>query len=295
VEGPPPMLPFGSRALARIRTALRTMRRPARHARGLAVAWTLAIGLPLGAATRTAMVGGPDGAAAVPRVPLPPAQPTQRPDVVEPNVRYDGRFTFARIRYTVYGRSGWEFDYPVMERNLMTMMRELTALEPHVDGSNVHTLDDPELMKYPVAYLSEPGYWIPSEPEAAGLRTYLAKGGFLIVDDFMLGEWNNFERQIRQVLPDAHIARLDASHPIFDSFFRISSLDMTYPHDRRLKAEFLGIFEDNDPAKRLMVVINYNNDIGDYMEWSGQGWWPVNISNDAYKLATNYVIYALTH
>src|SRR5688500_5054774 len=73
---------------------------------------------------------------------------------VEPNLSYDGRFTFARIRYTVFGRrSGWQFDYPQMERNLLTMMRELTTLRPHVLGSNIHTLDDPELLRYPVAYL----------------------------------------------------------------------------------------------------------------------------------------------
>ena len=61
------------------------------------------------------------------------------------------------------------------------------------------------------------------------------------------------------------------------------------------KAEYLGIYEDNDPSKRLQVIINYNNDIGDYMEWSGEGWYPVNFSNDAYKFATNYVMYGLTH
>jgi hypothetical protein len=44
-----------------------------------------------------------------------------------------------------------------------------------------------------------------------------------------------------------------------------------------------------------MVIINYNNDIGDYMEHSGAGWWPVNITNDAYKFAINYVVYGLTH
>lgn len=214
---------------------------------------------------------------------------------IEPNVPYDGRFTFARIRYTVYRRSGWEFDYPTMERHLMTMMQEVTALRPHLTGSNIHTLDDPELLKYPIAYLSEPGYWIPSDREVEGLRTYLAKGGFLIVDDFRLGEWRNFEAQILRVLPGARIVRLDLSHPVFDSFFHIRSLDMSYPHDPGLKAEFLGIFEDNDPSRRLMVVINYNNDIGDYMEWSDAGWWPVDISNDAYKFAINYIVYGLTH
>jgi hypothetical protein len=214
---------------------------------------------------------------------------------VEQNVPYDGRFTFARIRYTEYMSSGWEFDYPTMERNLMTMIGEVTALRPHVRGSNIHTLDDPALLKYPVAYLSEPGYWIPSDSEVVGLRTYLAKGGFLIVDDFMRGEWRNFERQILRVLPKARIVRLDVSHPVFDAFFKIQSLDMSYPHDFSLPAEFYGIHEDNDPARRLMVVINYNNDIGDYMEWSGEGWWAVNITNEAYKLAINYIMYGLTH
>jgi hypothetical protein len=214
---------------------------------------------------------------------------------VESNVPFDGRFTFVRIRYAESRRSGWAFDYPDMERHFMAMVRELTSLRPHVDESNIHTLDDPELLKYPVAYLSEPGYWYPDSAEVEGLRRYLAKGGFLIVDDFMRGEWENFEHQMRRVLPDARIERLDVSHPVFDSFFRIASLDMTYPHNPGLQAEFLGIHEDGDPAKRLMVVINYNNDIGDYMEWSGEGWWPVNITNDAYKLAVNYLIYGMTH
>ena len=214
---------------------------------------------------------------------------------IEPNVPYDGQFTFARIRYTVYGRSGWEFDYPQMERNFMAALRELTTLRPHIAGSNIHTLDDPELLRYPIAYLSEPGYWIPSDAEAAGLRTYLAKGGFLIVDDFMRGEWENFAHQMRRVLPDARLVRLDVGHPVFDTFFHVDSLGMPYPHDPYLAAEFLGVFEDNDPAKRLMVVINYNNDIGDYMEWSHQDWLPVNPTNDAYKLAVNYVLYGMTH
>ena len=71
-----------------------------------------------------------------------------------------------------------------MEQNFTTILRELTSLNPHLEGSNIHTLDDPELLKFPVAYLSEPGYWYPTDSEVAGLRTYLDKGGFLIVDDF---------------------------------------------------------------------------------------------------------------
>jgi hypothetical protein len=242
--------------------------------------------LPLLAATAAAAPAPPTTAGA--------AQRGQRFNW-EPNVPYDGKFTFARISYTVYRRSGWEFDYPAMERHLMTMLDEITELHPHRTGSNIHAFDDPELLKYPVAYLSEPGYWLPSESEVEGLRTYLAKGGFLIVDDFRQNEWYNFETQMRRVLPDADIAHLPLSHPVFDSFFRIESLDMPYPGNDWLRAEFLGIHEDNDPDKRLIVVINYNNDIGDYMEWSDRNFWPVNISNDAYKFAINYIFYGMTH
>jgi hypothetical protein len=216
----------------------------------------------------------------------------------EPNASYDGRFTFVRLSYTVYGRSGWEFDYPAMERNFMTILNDLTSVHPHVRESNIHAMDDPELGRYPVAYLSEPGWWRPDDSQAAGLRTWIQKGGFLIVDDFYGPyQWQNFEQSMHKVLPNARIIPLDVSHPIFDSFFKIPTLvGMSHPDQPgRWPAEYKGIFEDNDPSKRLMVIINYNNDIGDYMEWSGQGYYAVNFSNDAYKLATNYVVYALTH
>ena len=215
---------------------------------------------------------------------------------VEANVPYDGRFTFVRLRYPEIRGSGWAYDYPAMERHLMKVVHEITSLKPVVEGSNIHDMDDPELFKHPVAYLSEPGYWVLNAEEAKGLRDYLLKGGFLIVDDFTgRREWLNFEEQMRQVLPGAQIVPLDISHQVFDSFFRLPSLEMTYPNRPHIKAQFRGIFEDNDPRKRLMVVINFDNDIGDYMEWSDDDLYPVNLTNDAYKFAINYLVYGLTH
>jgi hypothetical protein len=213
----------------------------------------------------------------------------------EPNVAYDGRFTFVRLRYQEVRSAGWAFDYPAMERNLMKVLAELSSVQPVVGESNIHLLDDPELMKYPVAYLSEPGYWVMSDAEVEGLRRWLQKGGFLIVDDFMGREWYNFEEQMRRVLPDARIVPMQVSDPIFDSYFHLASLQMTYPGRPYIQAEFRGIYEDNDPSRRLMVIINYNNDIGDYMEWSGDDLYPVNLTNDAYKFAINYLMYGLTH
>jgi len=220
----------------------------------------------------------------------------QRRAFLEPNPRYDGRFAFVRLRYQAFYRSGWEFDYPAMERNLMFIVRELTSMRPHVRESNVLDMDDPQLLKWPVAYLSEPGYWVPSRSEATGLRAWLDKGGFLIVDDFFGNRWANFERSMRMVIPDAEIVRLDSTHPIFNSFYSIENLEgMSHPANPYYKAVYLGIYERNDRRRRLVAIINYNNDIGDYMEWSGRGWYPMNMSNDAYKFATNYLVYALTH
>lgn len=212
------------------------------------------------------------------------------------NVPYDGRFTFARIRYATYG--GWAFDYPAMETHLMTILQEITSLRPHTTGSNVHTFDDPELFKYPIAYLSEPGYWFPNAEEVSALRLYLEKGGFLIVDDFhFANEWAVFDRAMHSVLPSARIERLNLSHPIFDTFFRIKTLEVPYPGrlgEQGLMGEFYGIYENNDPSRPLQAIINYNIDVGDYVEWSGEDIYNRASTNEAYKFAINYIIYGMT-
>ena len=214
---------------------------------------------------------------------------------IEPNIPYDGRFIFARIRYREIYSIGWQYDYPCTERNFASILKEITLVRPYMEGGNVFDFDDPELFRFPIAYVSEPGYWYPTDAEAQGMREYLAKGGFVIFDDFnYANEWMVFEAGLRKALPDAKIVPMDPSHPIFDSFFRISSLEMTYPGRPSLQSEFYGIYEGNDPKKRLMVIINYNNDLGNYIEHSAGGWYPINLTNDAYKFAVNYILYGMT-
>ncbi len=223
------------------------------------------------------------------------------------NVPYDGRFTFVRLSFTPgaggdawWGRRGrgqlwWDHDWPTAERNLMQLVRELTSIYPYLDGSQILGADDPELHKYPVAYVSEPGYWTVNEAEAEGLRNYLLKGGFLIFDDFSGPyEFLNLQQCMAQVLPNVRIVPLDVSHPVFHSFFSLDTLNFTHPYEG-VESEFWGIHEDNDPEKRLMAIINYNNDIGELWEFSATGWFPVPLTNDAYKLGINYIVYAMTH
>jgi hypothetical protein len=209
---------------------------------------------------------------------------------------YDGKFAIVRLWYPYYG--GWAFDYPEMEQNLNKILPAVSAIVPSPSGGNIFRMDDPELMKFPIAYLSEPGYWYPSDAEVVGLRTYIQKGGFLIVDDFHFpNEWNVFELAMTRVLPGARIHRLDVTHPIFNTFFAIETLDVPYPGrlgQQGLMGEFYGIYEDNDETKRLSVVINYNMDIGDYMEHSATGRFAVDPSNEAYKFGINYLMYGMS-
>jgi hypothetical protein len=227
--------------------------------------------------------------------------------VVAPNVRYDGRFTFLRIQYETapggyyyMGLPAWAHGYPQAERNLMKIMEEVTLLAPH-EEINTLALDDPDLFNYPVAYIIEVSWWTLTDAEARALRAYLQKGGFVIVDDFKqegdFGSpgWAPFEENMRRVLPGARFVPLDASHPIFHSFFEIDNLDVVPQAYNYGKPIFRGLYENNDPSRRLQMIVNYNTDVSQYWEWSGTGLRPVDDTNEAYKLGVNYVIYGLTH
>jgi hypothetical protein len=222
-----------------------------------------------------------------------------------PRAEYDGRFTFARAYFPAGGGSGmaggfgeppWHHDRPFAERNLSSILGELSHVRAFDGwhGGNVFALDDPELFRYPVLWMAEPGYWVPTDAEVDGLRDYLLKGGFVIFDDFFAGHWVNFQRQMARVLPGLRPIPLTGDEPIFRSFFQVDphALNIVY---RGYTPELFGIFEDNDPTKRQLAMINYNADIGEFMEYSDTGFAPVDVTNEAYKLAVNYIVYALTH
>ncbi len=149
---------------------------------------------------------------------------------------YDGRFSFVRIRYG--GGAGlaagrfefrreppWAHDFPRADFNFLKILGELTFVRSFVDQGNIRTLDDPDLALFPVAYMSEPGFWTMDEAEMEGFRAYLQKGGFVIFDDFREDHMYNLIAQMKHVLPELSFQRLDATHPIFHSFFEINSLD----------------------------------------------------------------------
>ena len=150
-----------------------------------------------------------------------------------PSVEYNSHFAFTRIRYGARvgpGASGWEHDYPTADRNFSAILDYITNTRVHLDGSNILDLDDPRIFENPVIYMSEPGYWTTDEAEAANLRAYLLKGGFIIFDDFDGdADWQNMATQMKRVLPEHHFIRLDVTHPIFQSFFGLKTLNIPHP------------------------------------------------------------------
>ena len=263
-------------------------------------------------------VVGPPGARALMAQQVPPRSRFQQRGrrggrrgqqmTMDPNAPYDGRFHFVRIRYTPdpwprqhgwpsFGRDDpmWIHDYPRAEQNFLKILQETTLIDPKEGDYDALTTDDPELMKYPIAYICEVGAWNPTAAEAKGLHDYLLKGGFLIVDDFRgPDDLQYFESTFRRAIPDARFVELDKGHEIFDSFFEIDPDSVIPPYGPR-DPKYYGVFENNDRNKRLMMIVNYDNDIGEYWEWSGTGFYPIDITNDGYKVAIDYIIYALTH
>ena len=229
------------------------------------------------------------------------------PFQIQPNKPYDGRFAFVRVKYETApggywwrGQPSWAHGYPTAEANLIKIMNEVTVLNAHED-IDIVTLDDPELFKYPIAYIIEVSWWTLNDREAAGLRSYMQKGGFVIVDDFKVyGDfgspgWDVFEANMKRVLPDIRLYEMSPTHPIFHGFFEIDDLGIVPQAYNSGRPVFRGVFEDNDPTKRLQMIINYNTDVSQFWEWSGTGLRPIDQTNEAYKLGVNYLVYGLTH
>ena len=222
---------------------------------------------------------------------------------------YDGKVTFVRLRWRSGsfgpgaavprgGLNNWLHEFPRAEQNLMQTMGQVTQMDARVDGSLILTLDDVRLFRYPIAVMWEPGFWVMTDHEADRLQQYLLKGGFLIFNDFELEQWENFAAQTRRVIPGGRWIKLDSSHAVFGSLFHLERIDFPHPPSHHLygfRPEYFGLFEDNDPAKRLLAIANYNTNLAEYWQMAGTGFFPIDSGNEAFKLGINYFLYGLTH
>ena len=224
-------------------------------------------------------------------------------------------FTFARIKYSSYGRrrgGGWDTDFRDSDLNFSLRLQQMTSLKVNPEPI-VLELTDPKLFDYPFIYIIEPGALVFDDEEVKALRRYCLNGGFLMVDDFWgQEEWDNFEREISRVFPDRKPAEVPLEHEIFHCVYdmkekpQIPSIhaavagrpynitwEPRYDSDTSIPY-YKAIKDDRD---RIMVFICHNSDLGDGWEREGENQWYFEEFSvkKAYPMGINIVTYAMTH
>jgi uncharacterized protein DUF4159 len=210
-----------------------------------------------------------------------------------------GRFGFQR------GAGSWTIDYPRSDRHLLYGVKRLTKIDSRSVEQPVALDNTDDVYNWPTLYAVEVGHWVFNEEEAAQLRDFLNRGGFLMVDDFHANaEWQVFLEGIKQVFPDREIVDLPNAEPIFHTLYDLDDKyqipgaqflrsGRTYEKDESGRpAHWRGIYDDKG---RIVVAICHNMDLGDAWEWSDEPEYPAEWANMAYRIAMNYFVYDLTH
>jgi hypothetical protein len=227
-------------------------------------------------------------------------------------------FNFCRAMYTSVrredGGQGWSTDYPGADAHFSIRLSELTKtrISREPGGAPDHLvvqLTDEGLFQCPFIQMSDVGTADFSDSEAAALRAYLLKGGFLWVDDFWgTDAWNAWTSALARVLPPSEFPthELLDHHPVFRTmydvdevpqipsiqFWRRSGTTAERASDS-VGARMLGI---SDRRGHLMVLMTHNTDVAD--AWERENEDPdffYRFSPVGYALGVNVLLYAMTH
>jgi len=212
-------------------------------------------------------------------------------------------FTFARLTYSGgFEWPRWRADWPDAEYHFSKGLQRLSRVDANSEGMLVNLRSD-ELFDYPWLYAVEVGHMNLSPAEQDRLREYLLRGGFLMVDDFHGSyEWSHFASLMKLVFPNRKMVKLTQSAETFQLVYAIDSL-IQIPGIRAVmsgrtwekggtKPQWLGILDDKG---RIMVAVNFNQDLGDAWEHADDAQYPERFTGLAYRMGVNYVIYSMTH
>jgi hypothetical protein len=224
----------------------------------------------------------------------------------QPFVGEPKEWTFARLAYAGGGYRGggsWAVDYPRAEYHFSQAVERLTRIDIHPDGYIVSP-DSDELFNYPWLYAVEVGSWGFTEDQANRMREHLLRGGFLMVDDFHgEDEWTYFMAGMKTIFPNRLIEDIPATDPIYSLAYEINERmqvpgpdymrsGLTYERYDGVTPHWRGIRDDEG---RWMVVISHNIDYGEGWEQADNPAYPQPFTRQAYEVAVNYLIYAMTH
>ena len=230
---------------------------------------------------------------------------------------FTGSFTFCRlaVRPAYDGDGGsWAVDYPRADENLSIRRAELTKTPITVDEAGaphyvVIQATEPELFHCPFVALTNPGRAFLSDEDAAALRKYFQKGGFMWSDDFWGSySWDHWIRELRKVLPalDYPLVDLPIAHPMFHTLFdakRIPQIpnigfyqgtgrtsERGYDSERPHACAIL------DSKGGVVVLITHNTDFGDAYEREGEDpEYFYKFSVEGYAVGIDVLLYAMTH
>jgi len=163
------------------------------------------------------------------------------------------------------------------------------------------------IFDYPFIYTVEPEQMILGSRDVVNLREYLARGGLWFADDFHGDEeFDQFLRQLQRVIPGATPVELDTSHPLFHCFFDIDKI-IQVTNDSIAKCAKCDQWENGPSGKepkvfavlndkgRISVLMAWNTDLGDGLEWANDPDYPENYSAYAFKFLSNVIVYSMTH
>jgi hypothetical protein len=223
--------------------------------------------------------------------------------------RPEAEFHMARLAYSTRGgcagsrgfcNDWWAIDYPYAEIHFLPAVKRMTRIETSQDSAHVQ-IRDANLFDFPWLFAQQVGQgaWSPSEADAARLREYLMRGGFLVIDDFHgPGEWSYFASVMQKILPGYPIVDIPETDMLMNILFELDERTQI-PGERHLgwqrmegPPHWRGIYDDRN---RLMVAINHNIDMGDAWEHADDAHYPAPMTATAYRFGINYVIYAMTH
>ena len=143
----------------------------------------------------------------------------QHPNAMFGNFR---RFGGERLDWREGGTS-WTQDYPRADRHFAGAVRRLTRLHSRSVEQPVNLDDGDDVYEWPWLCAGEMGDWKLTDPQAAKLRDYLLRGGFLLLDDFWgTEEWDRFYESMSVVFPDRDIEDIDDDDPIFHAVYDVN-------------------------------------------------------------------------
>ncbi len=194
--------------------------------------------------------------------------------------------TVARLHYG--GGGDWYWGSSALP-NLLKFIRDNSNIPIDTEEKVVQVMDN-NLFQYPFLFATGHGILKFSDEEKERLRTYLAGGGFLLIND-SYGMDKNIRKEIAALFPERELVELPFNHPIYHSYYDFpNGVPKIHEHDNK-PAQGFGVILNG----RVVLYYDYESDIGD-------GWEDPQVHNDppekreaALKMGMNILAYALTH